>query len=83
MSSHLNETPSTSTLLRLRSLPLCRLVKCGVTQGGCASLASALRSNPTHLRALNLSLNELQRSGPSLLSSLQTDPLWSLETLEF
>ncbi|KAJ8345325.1 hypothetical protein SKAU_G00295180 [Synaphobranchus kaupii] len=59
-----------------------QLVNCGVTSRGCASLASALRSNPSCLRELNLSLNGLQDSGEKLLSALQKDPLFRLETLE-
>uniref|UniRef100_A0A673LLY2 NACHT LRR and PYD domain-containing protein n=1 Tax=Sinocyclocheilus rhinocerous TaxID=307959 RepID=A0A673LLY2_9TELE len=39
------------------------LYDCGVTDEGCAALASALRSNPSHLRKLDLSLNELGDSG--------------------
>ncbi|KAJ8361884.1 hypothetical protein AAFF_G00414260, partial [Aldrovandia affinis] len=40
-----------------------RLSGCGVTQRGCASLASALRSNPSHLRVLDLSYNHPGDSG--------------------
>jgi len=50
---------------------LYRLRKCGVTDEGCAALASALRSNPSHLRELDLSWNELGDSGVlELLSGL-------------
>uniref|UniRef100_A0A8C2E2M6 Uncharacterized protein n=1 Tax=Cyprinus carpio TaxID=7962 RepID=A0A8C2E2M6_CYPCA len=38
---------------------LYRLSDCGVTDEGCAALASALRSNPSHLRELNLTGNKL------------------------
>ncbi|XP_056107531.1 NLR family CARD domain-containing protein 3-like isoform X4 [Rhinichthys klamathensis goyatoka] len=44
------------------------LSKCGVTDKGCASLASALRLNPSHLRQLNLSKNKLGDTGVKLLS---------------
>uniref|UniRef100_A0A8C1T4T2 Uncharacterized protein n=1 Tax=Cyprinus carpio TaxID=7962 RepID=A0A8C1T4T2_CYPCA len=50
--------------IELRSvIVLYRLNHCGVTDEGCAALASALRSNSTHLRELNLSRNKLQDSG--------------------
>ncbi len=55
-------------------------MKCGVTDDGCAALASALRSNPSHLRELSLSLNKIE-SGAKLLSDLQDDPHYKLETL--
>ncbi|XP_067222390.1 NLR family CARD domain-containing protein 3-like isoform X2 [Chanodichthys erythropterus] len=44
------------------------LSKCGVTDEGCAALASALRSNPSHLRELYLNMNKLGDSGVKLLS---------------
>uniref|UniRef100_A0A8C1RBL9 NACHT domain-containing protein n=1 Tax=Cyprinus carpio TaxID=7962 RepID=A0A8C1RBL9_CYPCA len=47
---------------------LYRLYDCGVTDEGCAALASALGSNPSHLRELNLSGNKLEVSGLNLLS---------------
>ncbi|XP_016349907.1 NACHT, LRR and PYD domains-containing protein 12-like [Sinocyclocheilus anshuiensis] len=60
-----------------------QLSKCGVTDEVCAALASALRSNPSHLRELHLSLNELGDSGVNLLSDLLKDPHCKLETLWF
>uniref|UniRef100_A0A673LTP6 Uncharacterized protein n=1 Tax=Sinocyclocheilus rhinocerous TaxID=307959 RepID=A0A673LTP6_9TELE len=57
------------------------LYDCGVTDEGCAALASALRSNPSHLRKLDLSLNELGDSGVKLLSDGLKDPHCKLETL--
>ncbi|XP_067267066.1 NACHT, LRR and PYD domains-containing protein 12-like [Chanodichthys erythropterus] len=56
------------------------LTDCGVTNGGCAALASALRSNPSHLRHLNLSWNKLGASGVNRLSDLQGDPHYELKT---
>uniref|UniRef100_A0A3B4V5U6 B30.2/SPRY domain-containing protein n=1 Tax=Seriola dumerili TaxID=41447 RepID=A0A3B4V5U6_SERDU len=52
--------------------PLCtletlRLSGCLVTEEGCASLASALSSNPSHLRELDLSYNHPGDSGLKLL----------------
>uniref|UniRef100_A0A672K2I5 Uncharacterized protein n=1 Tax=Sinocyclocheilus grahami TaxID=75366 RepID=A0A672K2I5_SINGR len=60
---------------------LYRLRDCGVTDEGCAALASALRSNPSHLRELHLSLNKLGDSGVTLLSAGLEDPRCKLETL--
>ncbi|XP_067306096.1 protein NLRC3-like isoform X2 [Pseudorasbora parva] len=57
------------------------LRSCGVTDEGCAALASALRSNPSHLRELNLSENNLGDSGVKLLSAVLENPLCKLETL--
>uniref|UniRef100_A0A8C5FPR2 B30.2/SPRY domain-containing protein n=1 Tax=Gadus morhua TaxID=8049 RepID=A0A8C5FPR2_GADMO len=54
---------------------------CLVTQEGCASLASALSSNPSHLRKLDLSYNHPGDSGAALLSAGLEDPLWRLDTL--
>ncbi|XP_031676418.1 NLR family CARD domain-containing protein 3-like [Oncorhynchus kisutch] len=54
---------------------------CGVTDKGCASLVSALRSNPSHLRELDLSNNDLKDSGVKLLSDGLGNPHCKLETL--
>ncbi|XP_067307353.1 NLR family CARD domain-containing protein 3-like isoform X2 [Pseudorasbora parva] len=59
-----------------------RLSYCGVTGEGCAALASSLRSNPSHLRELNLSWNKLGDSGVSMLSAVLKDPHCKLEKLE-
>ncbi|CAL8320025.1 unnamed protein product [Merluccius merluccius] len=59
-----------------------RLSGCLVTQEGCASLASALSSNPSHLRELDLSYNHpAGDSGVTLLSAGLEDPRWRLDTL--
>ncbi|XDV32807.1 hypothetical protein PO909_003524 [Leuciscus waleckii] len=65
--------------------PHCKLEKlelmcCGVTGEGCATLASALRSNPSHLRELNLEWNKLGK-GVELLTDLQRNPYYKFETL--
>ncbi|XP_052368743.1 NLR family CARD domain-containing protein 3-like isoform X3 [Oncorhynchus keta] len=54
---------------------------CGVTEEGCASLVSALKSNPSHLRELDLSNNDLKYSGVELLSAGLGNPHCKLETL--
>ncbi|KAK2887711.1 hypothetical protein Q8A67_015939 [Cirrhinus molitorella] len=59
-----------------------QLSDCGVTDEGCAALASALRSNPSHLRELNMSGNKLGVSGLDLLSALLKDPHCKLEKLK-
>ncbi|KAL1261226.1 hypothetical protein QQF64_009053, partial [Cirrhinus molitorella] len=57
------------------------LSHCGITDEGCAALASALRSNPEHLRELILFGNNLSKSKLKLLSDLKDDPHYKLETL--
>ncbi|XP_062381435.1 NACHT, LRR and PYD domains-containing protein 3-like [Sardina pilchardus] len=54
-------------------LQILRLSCCLVTVDGCASLASALHSNPTHLRELDLSYNHPTESGVKLLSAKRED----------
>uniref|UniRef100_A0A674ACC1 NACHT domain-containing protein n=1 Tax=Salmo trutta TaxID=8032 RepID=A0A674ACC1_SALTR len=54
---------------------------CGVTEEGCASLVSALRSKPSHLRVLDLSNNDLKDSGVELISDGLGNPHCKLETL--
>ncbi|XP_028254271.1 NACHT, LRR and PYD domains-containing protein 12-like, partial [Parambassis ranga] len=54
---------------------------CLITQEGCASLASALTSNPSYLRELDLSYNHPGDSGVELLSALLNSPDCSLKTL--
>ncbi|XP_053365001.1 NACHT, LRR and PYD domains-containing protein 12-like [Clarias gariepinus] len=66
--------------------PLCklknlRMIGCGVSDEGCAALTSALRSNPSHLRKLNLSYNHVGDSGVKCLSALLENPLCKLEIL--
>ncbi|KAJ7990041.1 hypothetical protein DPEC_G00310740, partial [Dallia pectoralis] len=58
-----------------------RLSGCLVTDEGCASLVSALKTNPSHLKELDLSYNHLGDSGVRLLSAGLEDPHWRLEKL--
>ncbi|XP_067222032.1 NACHT, LRR and PYD domains-containing protein 12-like isoform X2 [Chanodichthys erythropterus] len=59
-----------------------KLWDCGITDEGCAALASALRSNPSHLRNLYLFGNKLGHSAVKLLSTLSDDPQNKLENFE-
>ncbi|MEQ2235138.1 hypothetical protein ILYODFUR_038576 [Ilyodon furcidens] len=45
-----------------------RLSGCLITEEGCASLASALKSSPNHLRELDLSYNNPGETGVKLVS---------------
>uniref|UniRef100_A0A3B3RGL4 NACHT domain-containing protein n=1 Tax=Paramormyrops kingsleyae TaxID=1676925 RepID=A0A3B3RGL4_9TELE len=63
-------------------LGILRLSGCRVTEEGCSSLASALRSNPSHLRELDLSYNHPGDSGVKLLSAVLEDPSCKLEKLK-
>ncbi|CAI5685705.1 unnamed protein product [Oreochromis niloticus] len=56
---------------------------CLITEEGCTSLASALSSNPSHLRELDLSYNHPGNSGVKLLSAGLKDPCWRLDTLRY
>ncbi|XP_040904789.1 uncharacterized protein LOC121188913, partial [Toxotes jaculatrix] len=60
------------------TLETLRLSGCLITEEGCASLASALSSNPSHLRELDLSYNHPGDSGVKLLSARLKDPHWRL-----
>ncbi|XP_042573477.1 stonustoxin subunit beta-like [Cyprinus carpio] len=52
-----------------------------VTEKGCGYLSSALRTNPSHLRELDLSYNHPGPSGVQLLNHKLEDPNYKLETL--
>ncbi|XP_062387836.1 NACHT, LRR and PYD domains-containing protein 12-like [Sardina pilchardus] len=59
-----------------------RLSDCLISMGGCGFLASALTSNSSHLKELDLSYNHPGESGLKLLSVRLEDPHCKLETLK-
>uniref|UniRef100_A0A672HLF0 SPRY-associated domain-containing protein n=1 Tax=Salarias fasciatus TaxID=181472 RepID=A0A672HLF0_SALFA len=56
---------------------------CLVSEEGCASLVSAVRSKSSRLRELDLSYNHPGASGVEKLFAAVKDPHCSLETLRF
>ncbi|XP_039539988.1 NLR family CARD domain-containing protein 3-like [Pimephales promelas] len=60
-------------------LEILRLSGCMVTEEGCGYVCSALSSNPSHLRELDLSYNHPGESGVKLLSDKLKDPNYKLE----
>ncbi|XP_042608165.1 NACHT, LRR and PYD domains-containing protein 12-like [Cyprinus carpio] len=64
-------------------LEILRLSDCGITEEGYKALASALRSNPSHLIELDLTGNDPGQSGVKELNDLLQDPNCRLKTLRF
>ncbi|XDV23181.1 hypothetical protein PO909_027873 [Leuciscus waleckii] len=63
---------------KLNTLNLC---KCSITEKQCLILTSALKSNPSHLRKLNLSVNEIRNTGVNNLCDVLKDSHCKLERL--
>ncbi|XDV16934.1 hypothetical protein PO909_016429 [Leuciscus waleckii] len=64
-------------------LKILKLSGCMVTEEGCGYVSSALSSNPSHLRELDLSYNHPGQSGDQLLSDKLKDPNCSLQILKY
>ncbi|KAL6470853.1 hypothetical protein MHYP_G00219720, partial [Metynnis hypsauchen] len=74
-------------LCSLLKNPLCKLEKLKIKKSSieeedCAALASALTSNPSYLRELNLNDNKLGKSGVEKLCNLLNNPRCKLENLK-
>ncbi|XP_058616961.1 NACHT, LRR and PYD domains-containing protein 12-like isoform X2 [Onychostoma macrolepis] len=65
------------------TLEILRLSDCSITEEGYKALASALRSNPSHLIELDLTGNDPGQSGVKQLDDLLQDPNCQLKTLRF
>ncbi|XP_049912743.1 NACHT, LRR and PYD domains-containing protein 12-like [Epinephelus moara] len=65
----------------VRNCRKARLSSCELSAVHCNTVASALKSNPSHLRELDLKNNYLENSGVELLSDGLDSPHCKLETL--
>ncbi|KAG8009684.1 hypothetical protein GBF38_019041 [Nibea albiflora] len=65
----------------VRNCRKAELFGCGTSETLCDVVASALKSNPSHLRELDLSNNEMEESGVKLLSAGLESPNCRLESL--
>ncbi|XP_039460458.1 NACHT, LRR and PYD domains-containing protein 12-like [Oreochromis aureus] len=65
----------------VRNCRKARLAQCGLSETHCEVVASALKSNPSHLTELDMSRNKLHYSGVKLLCAGLESPNCRLETL--
>ncbi|XP_057677392.1 NACHT, LRR and PYD domains-containing protein 12-like [Corythoichthys intestinalis] len=56
---------------------------CHITNEGCVFLAEALKLNPSHLEELDLRNNPIGEKGKRVLSNVQEDPSYRLQTVRF
>lgn len=73
-----------SSVCMLVNQTLCfvSLSGCLVSEEGCDYLASALKSNPSHLIELDLSYNHPGEKGVALVSELKDNPQYMLNYLK-
>ncbi|XP_044066559.1 NACHT, LRR and PYD domains-containing protein 12-like isoform X5 [Siniperca chuatsi] len=64
-------------------LEILRLSCCRLSESCCAHLASAMKSNPSHMRELDLSKNKLKDLGVNLLSTALESPQCRLKYLRW
>ncbi|KAL0146896.1 hypothetical protein M9458_057835, partial [Cirrhinus mrigala] len=57
------------------------LCGCSITEEQCLILTSALKSNPSHLRELDLSVNQIKNTGVNHLCDVLKDSHCKLERL--
>ncbi|XP_039459348.1 NACHT, LRR and PYD domains-containing protein 12-like [Oreochromis aureus] len=67
----------------VRNCRKARLTQCDLSETYCEVVASALKSNPSHLTELDMSGNNLQDSAVKLLCAGLESPNFRLETLRF
>ncbi|XP_033979602.1 protein NLRC3-like, partial [Trematomus bernacchii] len=81
MKYHTSEEGRRRLIPAVRNCRKAKLSSCGLSETECEVVASALKSDPSHLRDLDLSCNKLQDSGVELLSSGLKSPNCRLEAL--